>query len=287
MNEKLPTEDVLIVALVVRWTVQAVEMAAVLSGELRWCVIEADCLAVLPWLPDGCVDLVHADPPYAVSNEGLWHYGRPGKGKRRFDFFDGDTDWAGMIGVVCRAATATRRLMSPGGSAYWWCGHREFGPLVRGYERQGWKTRFLAWVKPNPSPPPPGSGWPSALELCVYAFREGRTWTYKGSNPPPSNAIVADSLRHGQPDKNGHPTQKPLETALPLLAASTLPGGVVLDCFAGSGTTGVAALRLGRRAILIERDAKYAAIARQRMEAEERGQSLKEYRAGQRTLWEA
>jgi site-specific DNA-methyltransferase (adenine-specific) len=62
-----------------------------------------------------------------------------------------------------------------------------------------------------------------------------------------------------------HPTQKPVEIVAPLISYSVPPGGTVIDCFAGSGTTGVAARALGRRAILIELDPMYAAAAEQRL----------------------
>ena len=72
---------------------------------------------------------------------------------------------------------------------------------------------------------------------------------------------------------------------LELVELFTDPGDLVLDPFAGSGTTGVACLRLGRRFIGIERDAKYAAVARERLVAESQGLSLRDARAGQQSLF--
>lgn len=227
-----------------------------------------DCLdpvTGLASLAEASVDLVVTDPPYAVSNEGMWHIGRPGKGKRRFDFFDGDADHAAMVSTVIRAARATLRVMKPKASAYWYCGHREFGPLIRLFERHGFKTRFGTWEKIAPSPPPPGSGWPSAVELWVYAFPEGRMWTHTGTNPPPSNAFHCDGHRNGNPDKVDHPTQKPLAVIEPLVRASSRSGDLVLDPFAGSGTTGIACKRLGRRFIGWEREERYWRIAVKRI----------------------
>lgn len=222
-----------------------------------------DCLDVLPTLE--MVDHVITDPPYAISDAGLWHIGRPGKGKRRFDFFDGDTDWVAMTKLVEDVLRMTLPLMSERGSAYWWVGHREFGPVITIFETAGWKTRFMVWAKAAPSPAPPGSGWGSGAELCVYGFRPGRTWNHTGANPPGSNVLVADSFRHGQPGKVDHPTQKPEAVISPLIMASTSPGDLILDPFAGSGTTGVAAKRLGRRAILIEREERYCDVAARRL----------------------
>ena len=69
-----------------------------------------------------------------------------------------------------------------------------------------------------------------------------------------------------------------------ILLDFTDPGDIILDPFAGSGTSGVAALRLGRRAILIEKDPKYAALCIERMTAEGAGSTLSAYRNGQLSI---
>jgi site-specific DNA-methyltransferase (adenine-specific) len=76
---------------------------------------------------------------------------------------------------------------------------------------------------------------------------------------------MADSYRYGAPGKTGHPTQKPLPTITPLILVSTEPGDLVLDIFAGSGTTLVAAKANGRRAIGIEVNEEYAEMAADRL----------------------
>jgi DNA modification methylase len=68
--------------------------------------------------------------------------------------------------------------------------------------------------------------------------------------------------------KGKHPCEKPLAMMEHIVRTSTRPGAVVLDCFAGSGTTGVACARLGRQFIGIEKNSKYFDIARQRLERE-------------------
>jgi site-specific DNA-methyltransferase (adenine-specific) len=64
-----------------------------------------------------------------------------------------------------------------------------------------------------------------------------------------------------------HETQKPIDLMVELVRLFTDPGDLILDPFAGSGTTGVAAIRLGRRFIGWERDPKYHAIAVKRLTA--------------------
>lgn len=153
-------------------------------------------------------------------------------------------------------------------SAYVWCGHRQFGSLVEWFESNGWRTRFLVWSKRCPVPAPPGVGWNSGAELCVYAFRPGRVWAWETGKEPRSNVITTDSYRHGQPGKVDHPTQKrPVLMSLPIESSSER-GMTVLDPFMGSGTTLVAARSLGRKSIGIEIEERYCEIAAKRLAQE-------------------
>lgn len=222
-----------------------------------------DCRDVLPTL--GKVDAVVTDPPYSISVPGVgrWEmrYGRTDD----LDFFEGDDDWETMTTTVCDAAMLAIALLEDHGSVYFWCGHRQFGKLISLLEARGWKTRFLVWSKSYPVPAAPGSGWPSAAELCVYAYRSGRRWAWKGVCPFKSNVFVADSFRFGQPGKVDHPTQKPIAIINPLVRASSFVGDTIVDPFMGSGTTGVACVQLGRRFIGIEIDEGYFNIAVRRI----------------------
>ena len=65
-----------------------------------------------------------------------------------------------------------------------------------------------------------------------------------------------------------HSCQKPLNMIVDMINTSSRPGYIVLDPFAGSGTTGVAAIKTGRQAILIEREEKYCEMAAKRIEQE-------------------
>ena len=65
--------------------------------------------------------------------------------------------------------------------------------------------------------------------------------------------------------KAQHPTEKPVALLRPLIEYSTVAGDVILDTFAGSGTTGVVAKALGRRAVLVEGQERYCAIAASRL----------------------
>lgn len=78
-----------------------------------------------------------------------------------------------------------------------------------------------------------------------------------------------------------HPNEKPVSVMEKLVLLMSEPGEVVVDMFCGSGSTGVAAIRAGRRFIGIEREEQWAMLARERLTAEEQGSTLQAARAGQ------
>lgn len=75
-----------------------------------------------------------------------------------------------------------------------------------------------------------------------------------------------------------HPTQKPLGLLCRIILASTQAGAWILDPFAGSSTTGIAANLLGRRFLGIEQEEEYAAISKRRREEIENGKTFATYR---------
>ena len=121
----------------------------------------------------------------------------------------------------------------------------------------------------------------------VLAHRKGRKRWNKRENYGDSNVFQYPVVTNGPGHLHDriHTAQKPLELMLDLVRSFTDPGEVILDSHAGSGTTGVAALRLSRRVILIEKDRAHAALCVERMLAEESGQSLESRRAKQVTLF--
>jgi hypothetical protein len=226
-------------------------------------MIQGDALEVLPTL--GKVDAVVTDPPYSVSvSTGSGAFTRKGrKGTRNFNFFAGDDDWSAMRETVCEAVALAVRTMPK--SVVVWCGHRQFGAIIERLEALGYSSRPLVWRKLCPPPAPPGAGFASGVELAVYAYLPGRPWNGAGNE---NNVFLADNYRHGQPGKVAHPTQKPLSLIQWNVSRLTEAGTTVLDCFSGSGTTGVACVREGRRFIGVEIDANYFDIACERIRKE-------------------
>jgi len=103
---------------------------------------------------------------------------------------------------------------------------------------------------------------PSRLFFCPKATRRERE---AGCKQLPQRPVQLYRGRAGRMVRNLHPTVKPLELMRWLVRLVTPPGGVVLDPFAGSGSTGIAALLEGRQFLGIERESAYVQVARARL----------------------
>ena len=246
-----------------------------------WALHRGDCLAVMPTLD--AVDHVITDPPYS---EHVHSKARAGTRKRALK--SGVQNGSRNRQPRCsfsRAADFGFASLAPetrtGAAA-------NFGRLARRWvlvfsnvEMCGeWRSdleaagldyiRTLAWVKLAATPQFTGDRPAQTFETITLAHPSGR----KRWNGGGKHGIYSCRVAGNQPGGDGlrvHTTQKPLALMLALVADFTDPGETILDPFAGSGTTGVAALRLGRRFVGIERDPKYFDIAVERLRAEESG----------------
>ncbi len=141
----------------------------------------------------------------------------------------------------------------------------------------------MVWRKTNPMPNFRGRRFTNAHETLIWAAREpgGKGYTFNYEAMKAGNEDVQmrsdwtfalctgeERLKDGE-GKKLHPTQKPEALLARVILSSSKPGDVVLDPFFGTGTTGAAAKRLGRRFIGIERDAEYARAAEARIKAVE------------------
>lgn len=223
-------------------------------------IINDDCLNVLPTLESASVDAIITDPPYAIVNKFGVQKGAPGNGHRVLQF---EWDTGAALDTITRGVEAAIALIQRPGAAFVFCGFDSVGPVQEVLRAAKMTPKPYVWIKDCPPPPGKGNWWPSGFEIGVYAYHTG-AW-FGDSEPSRSNVYRGDTLRNGNGEKVGHPTQKPLHIMRHLVKSLCPRGGTVLDPFAGSGTTGVAALKTGRKAILIERESAYVEIIHRRL----------------------
>ena len=219
-----------------------------------------DCLEILPGLERGSVDAVVTDPPYGIVNE----FGKnTGNGTRTMQF---EWDGAGVTEGVISALGMVFKIAKRKSGCFVFCGGDQFGEVLAKVREAGYTAKPAAWVKDCPPPAGKGNWWPSGFEFAVYGYKGGAF--FGDTDPKRCNVFRCDSYRHGMPGKVEHPTQKPLKLIERIVSAIVPPEGVAIDCWAGSGTTGVACIRLGRRFIGIEKEPRYFEIAKRRIRDE-------------------
>lgn len=202
-----------------------------------------DAREILPTLRLHPDTLVLTDPPYGT---GGWRRDSSGAGSdpsarlTREAWDDGATDWLELV----RPASVVMTFWSSG-----YCRHLLNAAAARGLS----KHRTLYWRKPDPRPMPGGrTKW--SVEPIWILTPDGFVMTGE------DDCYEHSALRLGRdPEATGHPYQKPVKLLKWILAKST--NTPILDPFAGSGSTLVAAKALGRPAIGIEEDAKWIDVA--------------------------
>ncbi len=236
-------------------------------------IYQGDCLEILAGIPEDCVDLIFADPPYFLSNDGITcHAGRMvsvNKGDwDRSRGPDADHEFNRAWLAACQ------RVLKPNGTI-WVSGTAHIIHSV-GFAMQqlGYKLlNDISWVKPNPPPNLSCRYFTHATETIIWAAKDKKsrhTFHYvemkrlAGGKQMKSVWEIlppaAEEKRFGK-----HPTQKPVALLERILLAASSPGDLVLDPFLGSGTTGIACLLQRRFFCGVETDATFVMLAVRRL----------------------
>lgn len=224
--------------------------------------------------PEGFFDVIFADPPYFLSNGGItcqsgrmvkvdkgqWDKSRGPELNHQFNY-----EWLRRC----------QRLLKPNGSI--WVTGTQHVIFSAGFAMQqlGFKIlNHIAWEKPNPPPNLSCRYFTHSTEAVLWAARDTRSkhvFNYRlmrELNGGKQMKTVWKIAAPGALEKScgKHPTQKPVALVERALLASSREGDLVFDPFAGSGTTAVAAVRLGRRCIAIDLDSHSVVTAVKRVQ---------------------
>lgn len=240
----------------------------------------ADSTAFLSSLPENSIDMIFADPPYNLSNGGFSvHAGRMvSVNKGDWDKSKGFQD---DYEFHHRWLEACRRVLKPEGTL--WVSGTYHSIYQCGHALQSLNYHILndiAWFKPNASPNLSCRFFTASHETLIWARKEKKAkhhfdyslmkegdWKEDVLKKPGLQMRSVWSMGTPKPyeKKFGkHPTQKPLELLRRIVLASTKKGDIVLDPFAGSSTTGLAATANGRKFVGIDMEKKYLDLSVQR-----------------------
>ena len=233
----------------------------------------ADVLEALNHLPDKCVDLIFADPPYNLSNDGFTcHAGkRTSVNKGSWDKSQGlekDTDFHYTW------LTACSRVLKDTGTL--WVSGTYHSIYTCGYaiKKQGWHIlNDICWYKPNAAPHLACRMFAASHETLLwvrktkgarhffnYELAKTRDWAgdfIKKNNRQMRSVWAINTPATKEKRYGKHPTQKPESLLERIVLTCSKPKSIVLDPFCGSATTGVAAIRHNRKFIGIDNEESF------------------------------
>lgn len=202
-------------------------------------ILGGNCIEVMHRIPSESVHLVVTDPPYGVR-----YQSRDGRRIIGDDTFD----W------LYPAFEQMYRVLKKNSFCLSFYGWQRADTFLYRWRKVGFRpVSHFVFTKRYASK----KGYVSAHHEMAYLLVKGEP--QKPSQPP------SDVQPWRYTGNRLHPTQKPVESLKTIIESYSKPGDVVLDPFAGSGSTAVAARALGRLYIGIEKDRSYARIAQERL----------------------
>lgn len=225
---------------------------------------------------DACVDHCITDPPYNMSKKnGLgWAFSSHVTMSEEWDIYPREEYLA-----FCRAwIEEVCRVVRPNGNLFIFGSFHniyDLGHIIHDLDRK--ILNSIVWFKPNAQPNITCRMLTESTEHIIWACNapkdEATGWVF--------NYDVAKDLNGGKQMRNmwacpypskterqhgRHPSQKPIDVLTRIMLIATQPDELVLDCFGGSGTTGVVAQSFDRNWVMIERNPEYSEIARSRLD---------------------
>jgi site-specific DNA-methyltransferase (adenine-specific) len=202
-------------------------------------LINGDCLTILPQLPAASAGFILTDPPYITRYRS--------KDGRTIANDDNDA-WLNP------AFAELHRVLAPDSFCVSFYGWPHADRFLIAFRKAGFRpVGHLTFPKRYTS----SRGFLRCQHENAYLLAKGR--------PKEPEYAIGDVIDWTYSGNKLHPTQKPLPCLLPFIETFSAPGDLVLDPFAGSGSTLLAARTLGRRYLGIELDAGYHAIAQRRL----------------------
>jgi len=207
--------------------------------------------------------LVFTDPPYAVDYRG----GAVGKDRTKGTLQEGQRHWddlsdSNYLELLTSSLDHAHRCSDDKAVLYLWFASAKIATVLKALDTTSWQQRnLLIWTK-NTFAGSLFAQYKHRYEPCFYCFKKGKSTRWYG----PNNETTVWQCDKPQRNKE-HLTVKPLPLAMRALRNSSAVGNIVLDPFLGSGTSLVAAERMGRVCYGIELEPRYCDLIKKRYEA--------------------
>lgn len=234
----------------------------------KYLLINDDCFSTLKNIPDNSIDLILTDPPYNIAQYSTGNMKFDWRSEINNDLAEWDLTELKPQDLI----DEFKRILKPNGNIFIFCSYNIIGEYHKVFDPEFDTFQFMVWHKTNPVPNFRKSSFLNSCELIVSCWNKGHTWNF--TNQKDMHNFIESGICMGSErvkDENGknlHPTQKPVSILGKIIRIASNENDVVLDCFNGVGSTGVAALRNNRKYIGIEIDETYIKATERRLKKE-------------------
>lgn len=223
-------------------------------------LINGDCLDFMKTMPDNCIDLILTDPPYNIAQYSTGNIALPGREALNNNI----ANWDNIELEPRRFLNDFKRILKPDGNIFIFTSYNLLGKWHEVFDSEFDTFQFFIWHKTNPAPKIYKNGFLNSCEMIICIWNKGHKWNFTTQNEMHNffeGPICMSPERLTSPK---HPTQKPVKLLKHIIQLSSNPNDIVFDPFMGVGSTGIAALDLGRKFAGCEIDETYynAAVKR-------------------------
>lgn len=263
-------------------------------------IINGECISEMKKMPDSCIDLIIADPPYNLSKGGEWKWdnsvelqGMGGDWKKVMQDWD-DFTFESYITFTKAWLAEAKRILKPTGSMWIFGTYHNVGVINVTCQILGIEIiNEVVWYKRNAFPNLAGRRLTASHETILWCNKGGKKrkyffdYEYSKSGDFSYDALkapgkqmrtvwdISNNKEKSELAYGKHPTQKPVRILKRMIKLASRPGDIMLAPFSGSGSECVAAKMTGRKYIGIEIDDSYCEISANRLEhVEQNGDQL-------------
>lgn len=228
----------------------------------RKCVLCADSREVIKRIPDNSIDFILTDPPYNLGQHSTGNIPLPGRSAMNNDVAEWDMidfnpeEWADEF----------IRILKPTGNLFIFTSYNQLGRWYNCLDHKFDTSNFMIWHKTNPAPKIFKAGFLNSCEMIFTCWNKKHTWNFISQAEMHNFLESPICMRPERLSNPKHPAQKPISILRKMIEIASNEGDIIFDPFMGVGSTGVAAMQLGRRFIGVEIDKDYCAAGKKRIE---------------------
>ncbi|MEG1846456.1 MAG: site-specific DNA-methyltransferase [Oscillospiraceae bacterium] len=209
----------------------------------RYKIYNKDCREVMKTIPDKSIDLILTDPPYNIAQYSTGNIALPGREALNNDIAEWDTVDLNPKDFL----EDFKRILKPTGNIFIFTSYNQIGKWHEVFDSEFDTFQFFIWHKTNPAPKIYKNGFLNSCEMIICLWNKGHTWNFGKQNEMHNFFECPICMRPERLSNPKHPAQKPVKLLKHIIEIATNVNEVIFDPFMGVGSTGVAALELGRK----------------------------------------